>query len=129
MHGLRVQGFLMWLEFIEEFESIPCKDSKSHVDLMWQHLKGSFSYISFPYLEGIPNTSRKLRGRNIRKQILAIKTKFPNWIPTLKVTIKTLLRRARRFQLHRRILIWRICFYYHILFNLYWKIIFNLGLF
>jgi len=77
MHGLGLQDFLIWLGFIKELESILCKDSKSHMDLMLWHLKGSFSWVSFPYFTGTPNTSRRLRGDNVRKKIIAIKTKFP----------------------------------------------------
>jgi hypothetical protein len=71
MHEIGLQEFLMWLEFIKELEYILCKDSKSHVDLMWWHLNGSFSYFS-----SIPSISRRIRGGNIRKENLAIKTKF-----------------------------------------------------
>jgi hypothetical protein len=54
MHGLGLQGFLIWLGFIKELESILCKDSKSRMDLMLWHLRGSFSWVSFPYFTGTP---------------------------------------------------------------------------
>jgi len=50
----------MWFGLIEELESILYKDSKSYIYLMWRHLR----------------TLRRLRGDNISKEILAIKTKF-----------------------------------------------------
>jgi len=85
VHGLGIQGFLIWLGFIEELESILCKDFKFHVDLMWQHLRSSLSWIYFSYFTGIPSTSRRQRRGNIRKEILSIKTKFSILILTLKV--------------------------------------------
>jgi hypothetical protein len=67
----------MWVGFFEELEFILCKDSKSYIDLIWRHLRGSFSWISFSYFSSIPNTSRRLRRGNIRKKIISIKIKFP----------------------------------------------------
>ena len=69
-------GFLMWFGLIEELESILYKDSKSYIYLMWRHLRGSLSWVSFPCFLGITRTLRRLRGDNISKEILAIKTKF-----------------------------------------------------
>ena len=51
VHSLWLQSFLMWLGFIKELESILYKNFKSHMDLMWQHLSGSFlQFMKFRFI-------------------------------------------------------------------------------
>ena len=87
------------------------------------------SAFPFVFIDFLVVTSRILKGGNIRNKILAIKTKFPCWIPTLKVSVKTPIERAWRFRIYEGILTLRLCFYYPILFIWCWTIIFNLSLF
>lgn len=50
MHENGIQEFLIWLEFIKEIEYTLCKDFKSHIDLMWWHLKRYFFKFFFLFI-------------------------------------------------------------------------------
>jgi hypothetical protein len=52
------------------------------------------------FFASIPSTSRRLKRTVYERKFVAIKTKFPSSIPTLKNPVKTPHGRTWRFQLH-----------------------------